>query len=68
MGFAASFTGPLSRTFSPKWIILAGLFLCMVSTVLVALGGGKPEDYWSYILPAFVIGTVGVMMAHIQAK
>ncbi|KAJ8592752.1 MFS general substrate transporter [Rhizopogon salebrosus TDB-379] len=68
MGFAASFTGPLSRTFSPKWIILAGLFLCMVSTVLVALGGGKPEDYWSYILPAFVIGTVGVMMAHIQAN
>jgi hypothetical protein len=39
----------------------------MVATVLVAIGGGKPEDYWPYVFPAFVMGTVGLMMAYIQA-
>jgi hypothetical protein len=67
IAFAASFNGPLSRTFSLKWIILTGLSLCMVATVLVAIGGEKPEDYWPYVFPAFVMGTVGLMMAYIQA-
>jgi hypothetical protein len=68
MAFAASFSGPLCRTFSPKWIILTGLSLCMVGTVLVAIGGGKPGDYWPYVFPAFVIGTMGLMTAYIQAR
>ncbi|KAJ8592754.1 MFS general substrate transporter [Rhizopogon salebrosus TDB-379] len=67
LALAASFSGPLSRTFSPKWIILTGLSLCMVATVLVAIGGAKPEDYWPYVFPALVMGTVGLMTAYIQA-
>ncbi|OJA15237.1 hypothetical protein AZE42_12587 [Rhizopogon vesiculosus] len=59
-----SFTGSLSRIFSPKWIILTGLFLCMVSTILLALGGGKPEDYWSYVFPALVLGGSGAMLIY----
>jgi hypothetical protein len=39
----------------------------MVATVLVAIGGGKSGDYWPYVFPAFVMGTVGLMMAYIQA-
>ncbi|KAG2144467.1 major facilitator superfamily domain-containing protein [Suillus clintonianus] len=62
IAFATSFTSPLSRIFSPKWIILTGLSLCMVATVLLALGGGKPENYWPYVFPAFSIGSVGVML------
>ena len=68
MGFAASFTGPLYRIFSPKWIILTGLFLCMVAAVLLALGGGEPEDYWPYVFPALALGTVGAMLTHLQTK
>ncbi|KAG2048631.1 MFS general substrate transporter [Suillus hirtellus] len=62
--FAISFTGPLSRIFSPKWIILTGLSLCMVATVLLALGGGKPEEYWPYIFPAFFVGSAGAMLTY----
>ncbi|KAG1718959.1 major facilitator superfamily-domain-containing protein [Suillus lakei] len=62
VAFAASCTGSLSRIFSPKWIILTGLSLCMVATLLLALGGGKPENYWSYVFPAFVLGSAGVMV------
>ncbi|KAG1858472.1 major facilitator superfamily domain-containing protein [Suillus subluteus] len=64
MSFAMSFTGSLSRIFSPKWIILTGLSFCMVATVLLALGGGNPQDYWSYIFPAFVLGSAGAMLTY----
>ncbi|KAG2125506.1 major facilitator superfamily domain-containing protein [Suillus clintonianus] len=62
IALAASFTGSLSRIFSPKWIILTSLSFCMVGTVLLALGGGRPENYWPYVFPAFVLGSAGVMM------
>ncbi|KAG2070574.1 MFS general substrate transporter [Suillus decipiens] len=61
--FAMSFTGPLSRIFSPKWMILTGLSFCMVGTVLLALGGGS-QDYWSYIFPAFSLGSSGAMLTY----
>ncbi|KAG1744988.1 major facilitator superfamily domain-containing protein [Suillus paluster] len=64
VAFAMSFTGSLSRIFSPKWIILTGLSLCMVATILLALGGGKPQDYWPYIFPAFSLGSAGVMLTY----
>ncbi|KAG1880742.1 major facilitator superfamily domain-containing protein [Suillus subluteus] len=64
MAFAMSFTGSLSRIFSPKWIILTGLSFCMIATVLLALGGGEPQDYWSYILPAFALGSAGAMLTY----
>jgi len=68
LAFATSFTGSLSRVFSPKWIILTGLFLCMISTILLALGGGSPEDYWPYIFPALSIGTIGAMLTYTHTK
>ncbi|KAG2155332.1 major facilitator superfamily [Suillus bovinus] len=64
ISFMMSFTGSLSRIFSPKWIILTGLSFCMVSTVLLALGGGSPRDYWQYIFPAFTIGSAGAMLTY----
>ncbi|KAG2113223.1 major facilitator superfamily domain-containing protein [Suillus clintonianus] len=62
VAFATSFTGSLSRIFSPKWIILTGLSLCMTATLLLALGGGKSENYWLYVFPAFSLGSAGIMM------
>ena len=66
--FFTSFTGPLSRIVSPKWIILTGLSLCSVATVLLALGGANPENYWPYIFPAFSLGTTGGMLTYSHTK
>ncbi|OAX31595.1 MFS general substrate transporter, partial [Rhizopogon vinicolor AM-OR11-026] len=68
IAIAASFTGPLSRIFSPKWIILAGLFLSMVASILLALGGGRPEYYWSYVFPALALGSLGVMLTYLHTN
>ncbi|KAG2132706.1 major facilitator superfamily domain-containing protein [Suillus bovinus] len=64
VAFVMSFTGSLSRVISPKWIILTGLSFCMVATVLLALGGGKPHDYWPYTFPAFAVGSAGAMLTY----
>ncbi|KAF9221117.1 MFS general substrate transporter [Gyrodon lividus] len=64
LAFAMSFTGSLSRVFSPKWIILTGLSLLAVATTLLALGGGQPEQYWPFIFPAFVLGSAGAMLTY----
>lgn len=63
-----SFTGPLSRVFSPKWIILTGLSMVVVATALVARGGGLPEDYWLYVFPAFSLGSAGAMLTYTHTK
>ena len=62
------FTGPLSRVFSPKWIILVGLSMAAVATALLALGGSLPEDYWPQVFPAFIIGSAGVMLIYTHTR
>ncbi|KAF8839739.1 MFS general substrate transporter [Paxillus ammoniavirescens] len=62
--FATSFTGSLSRVFSPKWLILTGLSLLVVATTLLALGGGQPDQYWPYVFPAFALGSTGAMLTY----
>ncbi|KIJ19716.1 hypothetical protein PAXINDRAFT_166798 [Paxillus involutus ATCC 200175] len=64
MAFAMSFTGSLSRVFSPKWLILTGLSMLVVATTLLALGGGQPDQYWSYVFPAFALGSGGAMLTY----
>ncbi|KAF8836837.1 MFS general substrate transporter, partial [Paxillus ammoniavirescens] len=62
--FAASFTGSLSRVFSPKWLILTGLSFLVVATTLLAFGGGRPDQYWLFVFPAFVLGSAGAMLTY----
>ncbi|KAH7915495.1 major facilitator superfamily domain-containing protein [Hygrophoropsis aurantiaca] len=64
LAFSMSFTGSLSRVFSPKWIILTGLSLLIISTTLIAIGGGSPDLYWPYIFPAFSLGSAGAMLTY----
>ncbi|KAF8552681.1 MFS general substrate transporter [Imleria badia] len=66
--FIMSFTGPLSRVLSPKWIILIGLSMVAVATALVAIGGGPPEDYWLYVFPAFSLGSAGAMLTYTHSN
>ncbi|KAF8840096.1 MFS general substrate transporter [Paxillus ammoniavirescens] len=62
--FVVSFTGSLSRVFSPKWLILTGLSFLVVATILLAFGGGRPDQYWPFVFPAFVLGSAGAMMTY----
>jgi len=62
--FGMSFTGPLSRSFSPKWIILTGLSMVAAATTLVAIHSSRPEDYWPYVFPAFTLGSAGAMLVY----
>ncbi|KAG2053978.1 hypothetical protein BDR06DRAFT_884921, partial [Suillus hirtellus] len=43
--FIMSFTGLLSQIFSLKCIILIGMSFCMVTTILLVLGGEKPIGF-----------------------
>ncbi|KAF8129729.1 major facilitator superfamily domain-containing protein [Boletus edulis] len=63
-GFGISFTGSLSRVYSPKWIILTGYSLVAMATVLCAVGGSQPDGYWPYIFPAFTLGSAGAMLTY----
>ncbi|RDX44326.1 MFS general substrate transporter [Lentinus brumalis] len=67
LAFAVSFTGSLSRVINPKWIILFGEGLCIISTTLFALAD-TPDKYWSYIFPALVLGSSGAMLTYTQTN
>ncbi|KAF8833506.1 hypothetical protein BDN67DRAFT_976562, partial [Paxillus ammoniavirescens] len=62
--FSASFAGSLSRVFSPKWLILTGLSFLVVATTLLVFGGGRPDQYWPFVFPAFVLGSAGTMLTY----
>ncbi|KAG6334818.1 hypothetical protein ID866_4270 [Astraeus odoratus] len=61
---AMSLTGPLTRICSPKWIILTGLVMLAIATTLLALGGGNLDQYWTFVFPAFAIGSAGTMLTY----
>ncbi|KAI9059413.1 MFS general substrate transporter [Trametes sanguinea] len=63
LAFAMSFTGSLSRVINPKWIVLFAEGLCLVATVLLAFAD-RPDRYWPFIFPAFVLGSAGAMLTY----
>ncbi|KAH9942633.1 MFS general substrate transporter [Amylocystis lapponica] len=67
MSFSTSFTGPLARRISPKYLIIAGESLMVLATILLALADG-PDKYWPYVFPGFVIGSTGTMLTFTHTK
>lgn len=67
LAFAMSFTGPLSRRISPKWIILFGQGILIVATILLAFADG-PDKYWPFVFPAFILGSAGAMLTYTHTK
>ncbi|THG96869.1 hypothetical protein EW026_g5038 [Hermanssonia centrifuga] len=63
LAFAASFSGPLSRKISPKYVLLFAQGLLVIATILLALAD-SPDKYWKMVLPAFVIGSAGAMLTY----
>ena len=58
-----SFTGSLSRVINSKWLILTGEAGCIIATVLLAFAD-RPERYWAFIFPAFIVGSAGAMLTY----
>ncbi|KAF8510477.1 MFS general substrate transporter [Hysterangium stoloniferum] len=54
-------SGGLSNTFESKTIILTGQGLTLVATTLLPFAN-SPSRYWSYVFPAFCIGTTGTAL------
>ncbi|OSD00393.1 MFS general substrate transporter [Trametes coccinea BRFM310] len=63
LAFSMSFTGSLSRFINPKWIILFGETLCLIATLLLAFAD-RPDRYWPFIFPAFILGSAGAMLTY----
>ncbi|PSR75589.1 hypothetical protein PHLCEN_2v9069 [Hermanssonia centrifuga] len=60
-------TGPLARHIDPKWIILTGMAGMIIANILFAYADG-PEKYFSFALPAIIIGDAGAMLTYTHAK
>ena len=67
LAFATSFSGPLSTRFSPKYVLLAAQGLLVVATILLGLAD-SPDKYWSYVFPAFMIGSTGAILSYTHTK
>ncbi|TBU27126.1 MFS general substrate transporter [Dichomitus squalens] len=61
--FPVSLTGPLSHKINPKWLLLFGEALCIVSTILLAFAD-RPTRYWPYMFPGFILGSAGAMFVY----
>ncbi|KAL4244770.1 MFS transporter superfamily protein [Abortiporus biennis] len=58
-----SFSSGLTKKISPKYILLFAEILLMVATILEALAD-SPSKYWSFVFPAFIIGSSGAMLTY----
>ncbi|KAA1467133.1 MFS general substrate transporter [Dentipellis sp. KUC8613] len=61
--FFASFTGPLSRHISPKWLILLGQLLIIAASLLLAFADGA-DKYWRLDFPGFALGSAGAQLIY----
>ncbi|KAI0042429.1 MFS general substrate transporter [Auriscalpium vulgare] len=62
-GAIAGPSGSFPKYVSPKWTILGGLVLDIISTIMLAFGDTRAK-YWSIMFPAFIIGTLGNMVVY----
>lgn len=67
VAFAMSFTGAMSRVINPKWIIITGQLLVIIATLLLVFADGV-DKYWSFVFPAFTIGSAGAMLCYTHTK
>lgn len=65
--FAVSFSGPLSSVISPKFVLLSAQGLLVIATILLGLAD-SPEKYFSFVLPAFILGSSGAMFTYTHTK
>ncbi|KAH8829768.1 major facilitator superfamily-domain-containing protein [Flagelloscypha sp. PMI_526] len=63
-GAAMSFTSPLAKYISVKYILLVGYAGMITGTVLLTQAD-RPERYWSFVFPAFAIGSAGTMITYV---
>ncbi|OJA15223.1 hypothetical protein AZE42_10237 [Rhizopogon vesiculosus] len=56
-------------TIVPDWYNrVRSQFHRTIVSILLAFGGGQPEDYWTYVFPALVLGGSGVMLTFVHTN
>lgn len=65
--FAVSFTGPFVARVPRKALIMGGQALVLVAMVLLHFAD-RPDRYWSFVFPAFVLGSGGAMLTYTHTK
>ncbi|KAH8829787.1 MFS general substrate transporter [Flagelloscypha sp. PMI_526] len=63
-GAAMSFTSPLAKYISVKYILLVG-YAGMITGTILLTQADRPERYWSFVFPAFAIGSAGTMITYV---
>lgn len=58
-----SFTGPIARYISPKWIILFGHIVAIAATILFVYADA-PDKYWRFAFPGLALGSAGAMIIY----
>lgn len=66
-GFLMATTGPLAQKINSKWLILFGQVMSLAATILLPFSGPK-NRYWSFVFPAFTIGSAGNMLSYVHTK
>lgn len=66
VAFSISFSGPIARVVSPKWILLFAEVVVAIATILLHFAD-RPSRYWSYVVPAFILGSGGCMLIYTHA-
>ena len=62
-----SFTSPLGRYVSRKYLILAGHVLAIVGTILLVFAD-TPERYWRFAFPGLILGSAGAMVTYMHVR
>lgn len=63
-GTSAYLTGLFAPRMPRKVLLVSGQLLMAVGSILFALAD-TPDKYWSYIVPAMIVGMVGLASAYV---
>ncbi|KAJ6478639.1 MFS general substrate transporter [Mycena vitilis] len=67
VSFATCFSGRLTKWIHPKWLILSGQLLALVSAVMFVFADTR-DKYWPLVFPAFCIGSTGAMASFVHTN
>ncbi|KIJ40339.1 hypothetical protein M422DRAFT_173980 [Sphaerobolus stellatus SS14] len=66
-GIGTNIAGAIANYFPRRVLLIGGQVLMAVSVVLYALAD-TPDKYWSHVLPAMIIGMLGISTGYVGAN
>jgi hypothetical protein len=59
--------GRLPQFIAHKWILLTAVMLAIIATILLPFGD-SPSNYWRFDFPAFIIGSIAMMVVFLNSS